>query len=175
MCIQYIYRHIRMLPPTRIFTTRHMLIYGSRSAVDSALHRMVQSNFIIRLARGVFVRDDSSNPTIAEIAEAKAKAFGIKIARHAETILRDLNLTTKASAAVFAKTGHSSSFWTIRGRVRLKGICQKKMSLCRTPVGRVIYALWHWGRRRCSFTDVMSACKTFGRTQREQFWLSGSL
>ena len=76
MCIEFIQRHIRMLPARQIFTTREVLIYGTRTAVDSALSRMVEREVIARLARGVFVRDDSAEPTVAEIASAKAKAYG---------------------------------------------------------------------------------------------------
>lgn len=175
MCIEFIYRHIRKLEPTQIFTTRDMLIYGSRTAVDSALHRMVKAEFIVRLARGVFVRDASKEPSLFEIAEAKLRAFKAKILDHADKILHDLSISPNPPAAVFAKSGHSSSFWTMRGRVYLQGVCEKKVQLAGTEVGKVVYALAHWGRRRCLNADVWLASRDFGRVERELFWLAGSL
>jgi hypothetical protein len=50
MCTEFISRHINQLAPTEIFTTREVLMYGSRSAVDSTLGRMVASGHIHRLA-----------------------------------------------------------------------------------------------------------------------------
>jgi hypothetical protein len=174
MCIEYIYRHIRQLPPTQIFTTREMLIYGTRSAVDAALHRMVKSQFIVRLARGVFVRDESCRPSLSEIVAAKAKAFGIKIVKHAETMLQELKIRQHGDDSIFAKNGSSSSFWTIRGRAYLKSMSARKIDLCETKVGRIIYALWHLGLNGCSRSDVWLASNNLGRSERNQLWLATS-
>ena len=162
MCMAYIYRHIRLLPPTQLFTTREMLIYGTRSAVDVALHRLVKSGFIVRLARGVFVQDDSNCPTLLEIVTAKAKAFKMQFAVHAETILHDLKIACSGSASKFAKNGHSSSFLTIHGRVVFQGTCGRKLHLANSRVGKIIYALWHWGVDRCTLADIRLATSNLG-------------
>ena len=175
MCIEFIYRHIRQLPSTQIVTTRELLIYGRRSAVDVALHRLVKSGFIVRLARGVFVRDISNPPTMLEIVTAKAKAFKTQITTHAETILHKLNISSSDSDQKFARNGHSSSFLTIHGRAYLQGICGRKLALSTCRVGEIIYALWHFGSGRCSTDDISQATKTFGRNERNLLWLASSL
>jgi hypothetical protein len=119
-----------------------MLIYGNRSAVDSALSRLVSEGYIYRLARGVFVRDLSGKPTLAQIVEAKLKAFGGKIAVHGINILSSFDLAKK-DAYTFAKNGSSSSFDTIRGRAILKNQCARKMKLYIEEAGRAAIALWH--------------------------------
>jgi hypothetical protein len=175
MCTTFIYRHIRDLPPTQIFTTREVLIYGKRSTIDAALCRMVKEGFIIRLANGVFVRDASRKPSILEIVTAKAKAFGIKIVKHAEQVLCELKLSrTNKNEFVYAKTGSSTSFWTIHGRVYLNGVCARKLALVETEVGHVVYALWHLGDRSCEDVDIRTACANLGRSERKELWLAGS-
>ena len=123
MCTEFIVRHINSIPATQIFATRHMLIYGSRKAVDSCLGRLVTSGEIHRLARGVFVRDRSGNPTMTQIVEAKLKAWSGKVAIHAKKILTGFNLTTGDYDHTFVKNGSSSSFQTVRGRAYLKNQC----------------------------------------------------
>ncbi len=177
MCTDYISHHIRTLAPTEIFTTRQMLIYGTRAAVDSALCRMVGSGFIVRLARGVFVRDDSKEPTMAEIVKAKLQSFQSYVSAHAESILFDLSMVFFGDTNTFAKYGSSSSFATVRGRAYLKNICGRKMSLCQTLVGRMVYALWYLGMQTqsCSDKAIDAATADFNRQERELFWMAGSL
>jgi Family of unknown function (DUF6088) len=175
MCTKFIFRHIEKLARTQIFTTRDMLVYGTRAAVDSALSRMVEKSFITRLAWGVFVKDASKEPTILEIANAKTNGFAIKIAALPDSILNELGLSSKNSSASFAKRGHSSSFLTIHGRVHLKGIAERKMRLLESAVGKIAYALWSLNYGGCTVFDVNNVTRQFGRTERELFWLLSSL
>ncbi len=173
MCTGYINRHLHQLSSTEIFTTRHMLIYGTRSAIDSALSRMVANGQIFRLARGVFVKSLSGKPTLAQIVEAKLKAFGGKIAVHGMNILSSFYLARK-DPYTFAKNGSSRSFETIRGRAILKNQCARKMKLYIEEAGRAAIALWHhrkdWIDRA---VDVVTA--SFKRTDREMLLLSSAL
>jgi hypothetical protein len=77
-CRALIRKHLSLLKPGEIFTTRDLLSYGRRSAVDKTLVLMVQSGYLTRLAYGVFVVSHTSKPfyTVAEIVERKALAFG---------------------------------------------------------------------------------------------------
>lgn len=77
-CRALIRKHLSLLKPGEIFTTRDLLSYGRRSAVDKTLVLMVQSGYLTRLAFGVFVVTHTSKPfyTVAEIVERKALAFG---------------------------------------------------------------------------------------------------
>jgi hypothetical protein len=174
MCVASIRRHISSIPPTEIFTTRHLLIYGLRKTVDSALWRMVSTKEIYRLARGVFVKNLSGNPTLQQIVEAKLKAFCGKIAIHATKILSKFYVTSDEIEHTFAKNGSSSSFETIRGRAILKNQCARKMRLYQEEVGRAAMALWHLGDDFIdSAVDTLTA--SFNRTDRLRFLLAASL
>lgn len=77
-CRALIRKHLSLLKPGEIFTTRDLLSYGRRSAVDKTLCLMVQAGYLTRLAFGVFVITHTSKPfyTVAEIVQRKALAFG---------------------------------------------------------------------------------------------------
>ncbi len=173
----YISRHILRLPRTKIFTTREVLQYGSRGAVDEALSRMVASKFIVRLARGVFVKDASLNPSRKEIVKAKAAAWGKTIFKHAKKILANLGLAKKTSEdkATYAINAHSSSYGTIHGRVYFKGIGTRRKRLCQSKVGKMVYALWHLGYGGCTGRDVAIASSSLGRTERQELRLQSSI
>ncbi len=150
-----------------------MLIYGTRSAVDSALSRMVSCGHINRLARGVFVKDLSGNPTLAQIVEAKLKAFGGKIVVHAKNILSLFHLAEE-DQNTFAKNGSSSSFGTIRGRAILKNQCARKMQLYVEEAGRAARCLWQLGDAwRNGAVDVVTA--SFNRSDRQMLLFSAAL
>jgi hypothetical protein len=174
MCVASIRRHINSIPPTEIFTTRHMLIYAPRKSVDSALWRMVKNKEIYRLARGVFVKNLSGDPTLQQIVEAKLKAFCGKIAIHASKILSAFFVAEDDVDFTFAKDGSSSSFETIKGRAILKNQCARKMRLYQEEAGRAAMALWHRGNN--SYSDgVDTVTASFNRTDRLRFLLAASL
>lgn len=141
--------HIEGLSPTTIFTTRDVLKYGKRGAVDQYLYILVKRGTIRRLARGVFVQDKNVNPSIEEIAQIKAAAFARRICKNATEVLcklalfRQTNLTDKSSGKTFAINGRSSSFQSYRGAVIYKGIAQRRLKLCDSKTGEKVYALWH--------------------------------
>ena len=132
-----IHEHIMRLPPTKIFTTRELLPYGTRAAVDQTLYRMVKSGFLTRLALGVFIRDPSKNPTLEEIAVAKLTAYGKRLVTYAENTLSNLKICSAPSPkqniekndSTYAIDSHSSSFATVRGRVYLQGMDSKIQAL----------------------------------------------
>lgn len=84
-CRALIRKHLSLLKPGEIFTTRDLLSYGRRSAVDKTLCLMVQAGYLTRLAFGVFVITHTSKPfyTVAEIVQRKALAFGKTLYTHA--------------------------------------------------------------------------------------------
>jgi hypothetical protein len=139
--------HIMQLSPETIFTTREVLHYGRRSAVDQCLHTMVKNRFIRRLAYGVFVRCPEVNPSIEEIARIKAAAFGKRIYKHATDVLQNIGIlkSSPADSKVFATNGHSSGFESVRGPVRFHGIAQRKARLCEIKTGERVYSLWFFG------------------------------
>lgn len=171
MCTSYIRRHITRLPRNHIFKTREFLSYGSRTAVDQVLFRMVRSGLIIRLARGVFVREGSKIPELFEIARAKAGAFGKQILRHCNDVAFDLGLTAAGNAEpTFATSGSSSSFLAGATRVHLRHIGPRKVHLGESQAGKALRSLWHLGRGLCkNFHIVSTQAKFLLRSDRDEF------
>lgn len=183
MASQNIHEYIMRLPLTQIFTTRELLPFGTRSAVDQTLYRMVKSGFLTRLAFGVFIRDKTANPSLEEIALAKLTAYGKRIVAYAEKTLSNLkiqsapdsNRTEKEVESTFAIDAHSSSFDTVRGRVYLRGIGTRKFKLCETAVGQIVYALWHKTSEYCEERDIRVATQRFGRNEQQQLRRAAAL
>ncbi len=172
----FIRRHVFSLPLGRIFTTRDLLGYGRRSAVDQAVSRLVKSSTIVRLARGVFIRTGSPIPDTFEIARAKAEAFGKQIAAHAGKLAFDLGLTAKALAEpAFAVNAGSSSFQAGPVRIHLKKTAHRKLHLGDRPAGRALRALWHVGKKMVDGACLTSATARLGRTDRAEIRQAASL
>jgi hypothetical protein len=70
-------KHISSLPKGKLFSTKELLTYGTRAAVDQCLYRLVKARKVIRLASGVFMRQDFDiTPSLAQtLVISKAKAF----------------------------------------------------------------------------------------------------
>ena len=106
-CLSSIMRHISNMKYDEIFTTRDCLQYGKRSNVDNALFRAVKSGFIVRLARGVFMRRSTKFvfPSALEIATAKARAFGKQILAHGAGLAHKLKVGAAAGTEMCTKAG----------------------------------------------------------------------
>ncbi len=169
MCTTFIRRHIYLLPVGQLFTTRDMLVYGTRTGVDQALSRLVKRGVILRLARGVFARQGSCMPSVFEVAVTKARAFGKAIARHAADLAREAGLTAAAHPqSIFSVIGSSSSFLYGSIRIRLRAAAPRKIRLADRKSGQAIRALWHLGRFACTPGAIMAATQSFGRSDREE-------
>lgn len=139
-------RHINSLPKEQIFTTRDLLKYGLRNAVDQALFRLVNCGFITRLARGVFVKTEEQPRSISllEIALVKAQAFGRTIITHPQDIAHQLGYDGQKNEEVtFTVNAHSSSFLALGALIIFKGASPRKFVAADTSHGAIARALWH--------------------------------
>ena len=95
-CRAEIRRHIAGLQEGEIFRTKDVLQCGMRNAIDQTLWRMVRSNEIERLARGLFVstRTRKLNYSDYEIASAKTKGFGNQIVLTGQECAAELGLSS---------------------------------------------------------------------------------
>jgi Family of unknown function (DUF6088) len=168
----FIKRHIFKLPPEVIFSTRDMLNYGPRAAVDQCLYRLVKSGRIIRLSWGLFIKDefDGPLPTTFEVAKAKAEAFGRKIISDAADAAKRLGLTRFANErATYAINRGSSSFKYKHHVIQFRGISARKLLLGEGLVGQSIRALWWLGKANCDEKMVSLAMAGLSRPDRKQF------
>ncbi|MBI4534351.1 MAG: type IV toxin-antitoxin system AbiEi family antitoxin domain-containing protein [Candidatus Melainabacteria bacterium] len=147
----FIKRHIYRLPLDKIFSTREFLIYGSRTAVDQTMSKLVKKGIIIRLARGLFVKEGSNTEriTIYDVAKAKAESFGKQIAIWGGHLAVKLGLTTDGHYEhTYCVSGSSSSFKFGDVIVRLRKACARIMHLSTDIPGQFLQALWYLGKQR---------------------------
>jgi hypothetical protein len=162
-------RHIIQLDPEKLFTTRELLKYGPRNAIDQTLWRLVKNGSIIRLARGVFVRASRTftSPSPRAVAEAKAKGFGKEIVTHGAVLVNQLNLDAYPSDKnVFCVNGSSSSFRYGKITIYFRKASKRKIKLGDTRAGHAIRALWHLGKEMVDHYAIMKATREFMRTDR---------
>lgn len=155
-------RHLRTLEIDQPFTTRELLNYGNRSAIDNCIYRLIQEGEIYRITRGVFVRAKSGGKrphfTQREIAEVKANSFGRKLHTHpfkkAKEIAIRLGLIRPGQKwikeceeleSTYETSGPSSSFMFEGKRVYFKKTTRRKIQLGDSKAGLVIRALWYNG------------------------------
>jgi len=149
--ISRIRRFISYLEEGEIFTTRDVLLFGLRNAVDRALSRLVASGRIIRLARGVFVRKTLVSRTYSdlEIATAKAHAFGRQILKSPLLVSDPLGqgfLEPECDNTFFID-GHSSKFKIGDKTITFKHSAPRKRMLSKTKAGETARALWKLGNK----------------------------
>lgn len=164
-------RHIANLKPGELFTTRNLLLYGKRGAIDQAVYVLVESDQILRLARGVFMKPALTKRVVTafEIAQVKAAAFGKQLVSHAVDAATKLGLTEKGNEApTYFVNGSSSSFRFGNIVIYLKRASMRKVILGDDKAGLAIKALWSLGKDALSKTSVMLATNEFGRQDRKK-------
>jgi hypothetical protein len=97
-----------------VFTPRHFLDFGSRGAVDMALSRLVQSDAIRRIGRGIYdyprlhATLGALSPDPAALADALAVQTGDKLAPSGAAAANQLGLSTQVPArASYATSGRT--------------------------------------------------------------------
>jgi hypothetical protein len=165
-------RFINSLDYGVVFYTRDCLNFGSRGAVDQCLFGLVREEYIVRVARGAFMRrkHDTPLPSVQSLAIGKAKAFGRRIYLHARKalllvlpgvepcILDDLS---------YAIDGATSSFDSIVGRINFFSYAPRKLTLEDTIPGLVIRGLWALGKEHCTDDIVRAVVEQLGRREKQ--------
>jgi len=183
-----IYNYIDNKP----FSIRDFLNYGPRAAVDQVFYRMVKRGIIIRIARGLYIKDGAPIPSVQEVAITKAKAFHKTIAIHGSEAAHVLGIDNPASGLnparnmmevfetlkrnaetnpepIYAVGGRSSAFRYGDKVIRFKGTSPKLIAQGDDPVGLVIRALAYVGKEICDAYVASCAVRGFNIQQREKF------
>jgi hypothetical protein len=159
-CIEAIREAITALPENALISSRDLVKYGLRNTVDQAIYRLIKTNFITRVARGVFIKSGAAWPSAFAVALCKAKAFGKNLVTHGQTIAQELKLLPEQedcrppsaeneveSQLIFQIRGRSSSFVFAKRKIYLRGASDRVVHLGESPIGRLIRALWYIGRK----------------------------
>jgi hypothetical protein len=177
MPASYIRRHINNLPDDKPFSIRDFLIYGPRYTVDQVFHRLVVQGRIIRVARGVYVKDTARRmPSLAKIIEVKVASFNRRIVVHGSKAASKLTEKgQKEQTLVFASNGATSSFRVGKHIVHIIRASARKLQSGDHPAGLAIRALWHLGKRVCNVEAAGKMLWGFQQNDRKELRLSAAL
>lgn len=129
--------YVAGLQPDQLFTTRDCLVFGSRTAVDQVLSRLVKSKVLVRLTRGVFTRNSLNQPKPSpyEVARIKASSFGRHIVAGDSMVLQEPEQEAQPNKKIVFLTNSSSSTFKYDDiTIYLKQACWRKMSLQESKV-----------------------------------------
>jgi hypothetical protein len=179
--ISFIRAHINRIPADAIFSTRDCLCYGTRSAVDSALHRLVKKEMIIRLARGVFIKWSlkaarGTLPSAQEVAQVKARGFGKEIFVHKKDAAAKLGLIKSGNEnPTFGTFGRTTSFRFGQTRITLAHVSPKDANLGDTFVGLLIRASRNLGFHDQLPNTISGLTSGLSRTERNNLGVSAAM
>ena len=137
----WVKQYVSKLADGDIFITRDLLDYGTRSAIDQALSRLVNAAYVRRLTRGVFCKSawTCNRPLAFDVAWARARNSGKEL--HASRLPFDAEYgprltnwsgkypTDDVEELIFAACGATGSFMYNGQRIILKGTsCQHQRS-----------------------------------------------
>jgi hypothetical protein len=140
--------YVKSISHGKLFTTRDLLGFGKRAAVDQATHRAVKSGEWQRTARGVFCKKESAVPYMfdrLEVMKCKAIAFGKDVALKHQ-FQKDTKKLVIENARLFI-SGHDTQFG-LRGDnaiLKLKG--HRKIRVANSKGGDHAFAHWSHGKR----------------------------
>ncbi len=169
----YIRRFIYSLEPEQMFTTKDVLQFGSRRAVDCALRRLVKKGIITRLSSGVFQYGDetSTRPSPLEVATIKAKNYGKKLTIHGRDVATQFKLTEsnpKADTLELWVDGASSSFRYGKLKIVFQSANKRKLRLIKKGgPGLSLAALWHLGKKKVTKSEILR-CLPKNANEKEQ-------
>lgn len=116
---------IESLDKDTIITTRDLLGFGTRRAVDNAVSDLVKRGEIVRIMPGVFSLPGSQRKvSLKELAIIKAESFGHQISEHTF----DLASEIPDNEVWFATTGSNSSFKFGSITIKFKPTSRRKIA-----------------------------------------------
>jgi hypothetical protein len=158
--------HIANLPLQQIFCTRDLLHLSSRANVDQTLFRMARKGLILRLTRGVYVRDLNFVAKPSEVAAAKAVAFGKKLVTHAADLLVRVGLAEPSLDPAFAISGRRSGIsLASKDWVCFAEECARKLALAESKVGGIMRSIWYLRKENCTVEKVQALTDLMGRDE----------
>lgn len=150
---QVIRHRIEQIPLGEPFRSVIFLEYGTRTAVDKTLSRLVSAGMIKRVSRGVFVRPRVNRylgevlPEPQQVVEFLAKTNGEVVQVHGAEAARRFELTTQVPMLpIYNTSGRSKRLKIGKLEVRLHHTSLRKLALAGRPAGLALTALWYLGK-----------------------------
>lgn len=158
-----------------VFVPGDFVDLGNRQSVDFALHRLVKSGDMRRLARGIYDYPKSHpllgllSPPVEDVAKALAGRDKLRLQPSAAYAANLLRLTEQVPAkVVFLTDGPSRRFKLGAREIVLKRTTPRAMAAAGRMSGLVIQALKHLGRQHVTMERVAPLRKLLKETDRKQ-------
>lgn len=155
--VKCIKEKISQLPIGEPFSSKELVCFGTRAAVDQNLSRLVKTGEVMRVTRGVYVRPKQSKhvgavtPEPMSVAHAKLLTERETVQVHGAEAARQFGFTTQVpTTPVFCTSGSNRKFRVGNLRVKLKHVSPRKLALAGTPAGNALSALWYVGKENIS-------------------------
>ncbi|MBP5089155.1 type IV toxin-antitoxin system AbiEi family antitoxin domain-containing protein [Pseudomonas chlororaphis] len=150
-CISKRIKHMQKGKP---FTKAVFVEVGSRTSVDKALSRMVQSGVLERVARGIYMRPKLSEYTGKKVRanpiavmEAVARTRGETIQVHGVEAARRLGISTQMQVLpTYYTSGSTREIKIGNAVVRLRHSSWQRLQQAGTQVGLALTALLYLGK-----------------------------
>ena len=157
------------LPEGEPIFAKQLLGLGSREAVDQALARLARRGALLRVGRGIYVRQLETRfgkrpPAADRLVEAIAEARGETVASHGAAAANALGLTTQVpTRSVYLTSGPSRTLELGKLKVELRHAPAWQLTLANEPAGEIIRALAWLGPER-SASSVTKLKRALPRT-----------
>ncbi len=165
-------QHIARAPAGVPFTTRSLLHLGSRAAVDEALYRLAKEDYILRIERGLYVRQRVSeligkvSPSAEAIAKVVAASTNSRLDIAGAAAANMLGLSTQMpTQSVFITDGPTRRIRFGKMRLTLRHVSARKLAFAGTPAGRGLSALLYLGRKVVDDTHVIQVRRSIGEAE----------
>lgn len=155
-------KRIKYMPKGKPFTNAAFAEVGSRTSVDKALSRMVQSGFLERVARGIYMRPKLSEYTGQKIRanpisvmEAVSRSRGETIQVHGVEAARRLGISTQMQVLpTYYTSGTTREIKIGNALLRLRHSSSLRLQHADSQAGLALTALLYLGKEGVTQQDV---------------------
>jgi len=118
---------IRNTEDGKLFVSRDFAHLAPRNCIDRNLSDLARKGVIVRVARGIFMRNigDAYKPTVEEVANAKARAFSRRI-KFLHTTIYNNNQNADAEYT-FLCDGTTTSFRYENSKITFRATTPKRL------------------------------------------------
>ncbi len=145
---QSIWQAIADMSHGAVFSSADFLSMGTRAAIDQALHRMMRSGEVARVARGLYASAGQSVDAHT-IAQAVAHKTGERIGLVPCAGTHDVH--------VVPTSGQSRTVKAVGSTLQFRRMSQRKVQLAASPTGRTLLELWDRGQANLTTTEIKRA------------------
>lgn len=163
--MKQIKQYVNRIPKGKPVSTSSLMKFGTRTAVDQALSRLVKEGVLTRIGRGLYTRPKHSSyvgevpPKLMEIVKAKAGKATVQV--NGAEAARRLGLSTQVPLkAVFLTDGPNRHFNVGALEVTLKHVASRKLLLAGRPAGLAISAFWYLGKNELN-AEIVEKVRAF--------------